>query len=197
MTTFSLYRLRSHLRRRLYSFSVSLSCALLACLVTACEPLANSETGNSQYTASISSTLMPTDLKTESQFNPIGVGRKSPRLSWRSAVNRQIAYEIEVASSDETLLNGSADLWASGRVVDGRSVAVPYGGKTLKSAQSAFWRVRIWQEGEARPGEWSETGVWQMGLLNQSDWEASWITSPIFPLDYEPNLSSCPPGAGA
>jgi len=88
----------------------------------------------------------PHRLLVEGASSPLGVGRDVPRLSWRSAVDRQHAYEIEVAS-----------------------------------AQNAVWRVRVWQEGEARPGEWSETGVWQMGLLNQSDWKASWITSPIFP----------------
>lgn len=126
-------------------------------------------------------TSTPHRLLVEGVDNPLGVGRDAPRLSWRSAVDRQQAYEIEVASSSDMLLDGNPDLWASGRVVDERSVAVTYGGKILKSAQSAFWRVRIWEEGEARPGEWSETSFWQMGLLNQSDWTASWITSPVFP----------------
>jgi len=93
----------------------------------------------------------PHRLLVEGASSPLGVGRDVPRLSWRSAVDRQHAYEIEVASSAETLLDGNPDLWASGRVVDGRSAAVPYRGKTLKSAQNAVWRVRVWQEGEARP----------------------------------------------
>jgi len=81
-------------------------------------------------------TSAPHRLLVEGAHSPLGVGRDIPRFSWRSAVDRQYAYEIEVASSAETLLSGSADLWKSGRVVDGRSVAVPYGGKILKSAQN-------------------------------------------------------------
>jgi alpha-L-rhamnosidase len=126
-------------------------------------------------------TPAPNLLRVEGADSAINIGRYHPRLSWRSRVKSQSAYEIEVASSIEILRNGTADLWSSGQVIDGRSVAIAYGGADLSSRQIAFWRVRIWAEGETRPSPWSGIASWQMGLLNQSDWQAKWITSPMFP----------------
>ncbi len=123
----------------------------------------------------------PFFLKVEGQTNPVGVGREVPRLSWRSAVDSQTAFEIEVASSAHLLNSGAADLWSSGRIEDGRSVAIPYRGEALQSRGQAFWRVRVWAEGEDRPGPWSEVQSWRMALLEPTDWRAGWITSPIFP----------------
>jgi alpha-L-rhamnosidase len=123
----------------------------------------------------------PFFLKVEGQTNPVGVGRKVPRLSWRSAVDSQTAFEIEVASSADLLNSGAADLWSSGQVEDGCSVAIPYRGEALQSRRQAFWRVRVWAESEDRPGPWSEVQSWRMALLEPTDWRAGWITSPIFP----------------
>jgi len=120
-------------------------------------------------------------LMTESRKAPINVGRVAPRLSWRSLVESQEAYEIQVASSVQALQAGAADLWNGGRVEDGRSLAIPYAGKPLQSRQKVFWRVRIWSAGQSDPSGWSETASWQMALKDRSDWQASWITSPIFP----------------
>jgi len=123
----------------------------------------------------------PEMLMTESRKAPINVGRLAPRLSWRSLVDSQEAYAIQVASSEQALIDGTADLWNSGRVEDGRSLAIPYAGMPLQSRQKVFWRVRIWKAGLSEPSGWSETASWQMALLDKSDWQASWIKSPIFP----------------
>lgn len=123
---------------------------------------------------------VPFRLQVESQARPLAVERAHPRFSWRSNVEAQAAYEIEVASSPEKLRNGEADLWSSGRIADGRAVAIPYRGMALQSRQAAFWRVRVWKAGAARPGAWSATGSWRMGLLAPSDWQARWIASPPF-----------------
>lgn len=156
---------------------VSVVGALL--LVTACVPLADQQR-DLAIAAVDTSVAVPVALRVEGRDAPIDVGRSVPRLSWRSSVPSQSAYEIEVASSAEALDANKADLWASGRIEDGRSVAIPYGGLSLGSRQQAFWRVRIWEDGKSCPGEWSEPGVWRMALLEPSDWQASWITSPLF-----------------
>ena len=46
-----------------------------------------------------------------------------------------------------------------------------------------YWQVKIWDEND-EPGEWSEAAVFEMGLLEQSDWKAQWITG-----DYEAKVS--------
>jgi len=158
----------------------------IAALLAACEPSSqNANTGDKAGIVTSSSPL-PHHLKTESLTNPIAVDRAGPRLSWRSGVKNQTAYEIAVASNLDNLLKGKPDLWSTGRVPDGRSVAIPYAGAPLKSRQMAFWRVRVWAEGDTKPGRWSEASSWQMALLEASDWKASWITSP----DNTPALSS-------
>lgn len=124
---------------------------------------------------------VPFLLRVDGEANPIGVGREVPRLSWRSNVDSQQAYEIEVASSFDLLDAGRADLWSSGRVTDGRSLAIGYGGAPLKSRQQGWWRVRVWETGSERPGAWSAPASFEMALLSNTDWAADWITSPLFP----------------
>ncbi|KLI65075.1 hypothetical protein AAV99_00145 [Aurantiacibacter marinus] len=134
-------------------------------------------------------TIAPLHLQVENQLVPRAVDRTSPRLSWRSPVTAQDAYQIEVASTAGRLTAGEADLWNSGKVSDGRSLAIPYAGAPLASRQQAFWRVRIWADGADAPGAWSETASWNMALLEQTDWQARWITSPLFdPAESTPGL---------
>lgn len=151
---------------------------VIATLLAACEPTSQPENISAPSPKVTSSTASPHHLNTESLTDPISVDKPQPRLSWRSQVESQIAYEIAVASTVGDLLSGEADLWSSGRVIDARSLAIPYAGTPLKSRQMAFWRVRVWAEGDMKPGPWSEVSFWQMALLEDGDWKASWITSP-------------------
>ncbi|MCP5114596.1 MAG: alpha-L-rhamnosidase, partial [bacterium] len=65
--------------------------------------------------------------------------------------------------------------WDTGRVDSDQSIHVPYTGPALASAQRYSWRVRIW-DGEDAASDWSEPAIWEMGLLDASDWTAKWIT---------------------
>lgn len=71
-----------------------------------------------------------------------------PYLGW--VVNnsrpdtRQVAYQIEVASSIEKLDNDSADVWSSGRIESDNSVAVRYNGTALSPSTIYYWRVKVW-----------------------------------------------------
>lgn len=131
--------------------------------------------------AAASALLAPGELTVEGRISPLDVGRAVPRLSWHSHVDAQSAYEIEVASSAQLLAAGRADLWDSGKTTDARSVAIAYAGKPLGSREQAYWRVRVWQSGRSTPGPWSRIASWQMALLKPADWQARWITSPLFP----------------
>ena len=119
-----------------------------------------------------------TDLRCEGQVNPLGIDREEPLLGWKMLDSRrgaaQSAYQVLVASSEELLTEGMADLWDSGEMKSDQSVFVKYQGKPLKSGQTCFWKVKIWDQ-EGNPSEWSETTTWEMGLLSPSDWTASWI----------------------
>ena len=121
---------------------------------------------------------MPVHLRCEYLENPLGIDAASPHLSWQSDNKErnwmQSAYEILVASSDDTLRTGNADIWDSGKVHSGESVGIAYHGPALESRKRYYWKVRVWDAS----GEVSESveGVWwEMGLLHATDWKAKWI----------------------
>ena len=71
-------------------------------------------------------------LRCEYLENPLGIDAASPHLSWQNDSTerdwKQIAYEILVASSDENLRAGKADIWDSGKVDSSESVGIAYHG---------------------------------------------------------------------
>lgn len=116
-------------------------------------------------------------LKVETRTEPFAVDVLQPRLSWEIKSKErnviQKAYRILVASTKEKLEKGEADLWDSGKVRSDKSIQVAYDGIQLQSRQKCFWKVRVWCGKDGK--SWSETGFWQVGLLNETDWKARWI----------------------
>jgi len=117
-------------------------------------------------------------LRCEYRVNPLGVDTVAPRLSWLlhsdERGQKQSGYRILVAGSEDALRADKGDLWDSGRVRSGDSVGVPYQGKALRSAQRCYWKVRVWDK-DGRPSDWSRTAWWEMGLLEEKDWQGRWI----------------------
>lgn len=113
----------------------------------------------------------------EDRSNPLGIDTPRPRLSWQMRSDRpgaaQSAYRILAAGAPELLVEGSADLWDSGKVSSDQSVLVEYGGPRLTSRQRVYWQVTVWDETGAAAQ--SETAWFEMGLLRTSDWKAKWI----------------------
>src|SRR5512139_1583534 len=103
-------------------------------------------------------TMIITNLRCEYLTNPLGIDIARPRLSWELRDDRrgarQSAYQIQVATSETRLREGTADLWDSDKVASDQSTHVAYAGKMLGSAQRAWWRVRVW-DAEGQPAEWS------------------------------------------
>ncbi len=120
----------------------------------------------------------PVHLRCEYLENPLGIDASSPHLSWQSDNTernwRQAAYEILVASSDENLRSGKADIWDSGKVMSAESVGVGYRGPTLESRRRYYWKVRVW-DAAGQASESAEAAWWEMGLLRPTDWKAKWI----------------------
>ncbi|KAN0110622.1 glycoside hydrolase family 78 protein [Hyaloscypha variabilis] len=114
-------------------------------------------------------------LRTEGLHQLNGISTTTPRLTWLlSSSTRgdlQSAYQVQVATSTSKFTE--ADLWDSGKI-SSASNSVYYAGAELKSRTIAWWRVLVYDiNGVASP--WSSTGKFEMGLLNSSDWTASWI----------------------
>ncbi len=123
-------------------------------------------------------TMQATNLRVEYLTNPLGIDAVRPRLSWTLESNRrgqkQMAYRILVASSEENLSKDIADLWDTERMPEIQSNQIEYNGKALSSRMLCYWKVCVWdQEGEMSP--FSAPAFWTMGLLSGAEWKAKWI----------------------
>jgi alpha-L-rhamnosidase len=68
----------------------------------------------------------------------------------------------------------TADLWNSGRIESDQSVLVRYAGEPLGSRSKCWWMARVWDKG-GKSSSWSAPAYFELGLLEKSDWSASWI----------------------
>jgi alpha-L-rhamnosidase len=120
----------------------------------------------------------PSYLRCEYTVNPIGIDVLYPRFSWILGHSergcRQAAYQILVASSRENLLNDIGDIWDSKKVDSDKTVNVEYAGKPLESTKTCYWKVRWWDNKE-QVSPFSEIAIFEVGLLEENDWEAKWI----------------------
>ena len=118
-------------------------------------------------------------LKCNFKTNPLGVETANPSFSWQlksDARNQmQTAYRILVSDTEGGLAKNEGTIWDSGKQLSDKSIQVEYKGKTLKSAQKYYWKVRVW-DAKGKASDWSSTAFWQMGLLKEADWGgALWI----------------------
>lgn len=120
------------------------------------------------------------NLKCDFKTNPV-IDNLQPKFSWQLKVGAddknilQTAYQIQVAESSEALTKGKKLLWNSEKVVSKQSLHVEYAGPQLSSRQKLYWRVKVW-DNQNRESTWSEVQHWEMGLLNEADWQAQWIS---------------------
>ncbi|HYZ29230.1 MAG TPA: family 78 glycoside hydrolase catalytic domain, partial [Thermoleophilaceae bacterium] len=121
-------------------------------------------------------------LTVEHRHNPLGVDAPAPRFGWQMASTehgqRQTAYQVLVASSQERLAPNAADVWNSGRVRSAESIAIPYGGKALQPSTRYFWTVRVWDRRGDLVGA-TEPAFFETALLSRDgvgNWDgARWI----------------------
>lgn len=123
--------------------------------------------------------LAPSNLKCNGLINPLGIETQHPKLSWKieSEENNlsQSAFRIIVSSNLLELSDEIGDTWDSGKVSSSNSINVPFGGKSLKSGECYYWKVKIWDETNSE-SSWSDPSKWQMGILSKEDWKgAKWI----------------------
>jgi alpha-L-rhamnosidase len=120
----------------------------------------------------------PAELRVDDLKTPLGMDDVTPRFSWQlhdpQRGARQTAYEVLVASSAESIQQGKADVWDSGRVDSDQSLNVRYSGPAVTPSKRYFWRVKIWGAGGSLYPE-SDVAWWETGLLKQEAWQAKWI----------------------
>ena len=118
------------------------------------------------------------NLRIENLTNPLGLDEKTPRFSWlvdsAERGQKQTAYHILVARSEETLKDDKGDQWDSGKVAGGEISQIDYHGKPLQSHKAYWWKVQSFDKSD-RPSAWSAPAMFEMGFLNPADFKAQWI----------------------
>ena len=121
--------------------------------------------------------LQVVNPRCEYRRNPLGIDTKTPRFFWQLDSDQknvlQAAYQLQVSllpSFNDCLLD-------TGRVEDGASIQIEYGGPDLLPRTRYHWRVRAWdtagQETGYTAGDWFETG-----LMSSDHWSAEWMSPP-------------------
>ncbi len=122
--------------------------------------------------------LRITGLMTEYAHEPVGIDEPRPRFSWQIVSDRrcetQSAYQVLVADDESDIALDRGTAWDSGKVDSEQSIHVEYSGKDLEATRRYFWKVRVW-DSKGQPSEYSSVASFEMGLLDQSQFVASWI----------------------
>jgi alpha-L-rhamnosidase len=123
-------------------------------------------------------TVKISEVKCQYAINPIGVDAQYPAFSWlvesKERGKNQKAFQILVSDNLKDLDRDEGNFWDSGKVNSDQSNAVFYDGAPLKSTQTYFWKVRVWDElGQA--SNYSETAQFTTSILDSELWQADWI----------------------
>ncbi|MGE9312712.1 family 78 glycoside hydrolase catalytic domain [Niabella sp. CJ426] len=121
------------------------------------------------------------DLTCEYLQNPKGIDEPQPRLGWKLRAlskelyaQKQQAYRVIVASSNELLEKNKGDVWDSKWVYSSQTNQVVYQGQALLSDRTYYWKVCIKDE-RSQVSAWSEPNSFTTGFFDQKEWKAQWI----------------------
>ncbi|MBP1965470.1 alpha-L-rhamnosidase [Paenibacillus aceris] len=120
--------------------------------------------------------LKVSTLRCEYRTNPLGIGARNPQLSWQIESERrgtmQRGYQIVVANEWGDF---NAPVWDTGFTESDQSIQIAYEGEELKSRTRYWYKVKVWDH-FGRESAWSDAAWWEMGLLDQGEWQAAWIS---------------------
>ena len=123
--------------------------------------------------------LLPSNLRLNYSNTPLGVDDKSPRFSWELNSDipnqKQSAYEIIVALSKQNIDANIGEVWTSGKISNNQQNGIVYKGVPLIGQTQYWWKVRTYDKDDVK-GKWSDAATFETGILNTSDWKASYLT---------------------
>ena len=109
----------------------------------------------------------------------MGVDVPQPRFSWKlNAEQRgvsQSAFRLIVGESREEVEKKNGSVWDTGKIPGSQTVNLEYAGIPLQSNKKYFWRVCVWLDEDKFA--WSEPVLFHTGILNETEWQAKWITT--------------------
>lgn len=124
------------------------------------------------------STLKVIELQTDHLTDPIGIDSETPLFSWKledteTRGQKQTAYRIRVASSEEKLSSG-ADMWDSALVSSSDTIDIAYAGAELAASTRYYWQVEV----SDKDGEsvFSDVSFFETGLMDSGWSGAKWIS---------------------
>ena len=133
--------------------------------------------------ASSRSAIFPFQLICELWTDPLGIDIKEPGFGYKLlAINKndrglfQSAYQIIVSSTADFKQPDNGYQWNSGKVNSKQTGFIKYKGKAFQSSHKYWWRVRVWDQA-GKCSAWSDKATFTMGLLDEKDWKAKWITA--------------------
>ena len=182
---------RTGAMRRLAASAPSLLCIRLLAALPAAAAAASAgpppAAEGATTTAQLVVVAAPTHLRLGLMVEPLGVDRlHSAQFSWRlmaAAGPSQLAAQL-IVSESTALITSSGDgaaaavttlkqVWSSGQLATDQPEHVADLSAALRSDTAYSWTVRIWTADGA--SSWSDPTTFSTGLLQQSEWKASWI----------------------
>jgi len=114
-------------------------------------------------------------LRCEYLDNPIGIGETNPRFGWMLESDErnviQETYHLQVDTNEDF----THPIWDTEVVKSSQSAHIEYQGPKLQSSTRYFFRVKI-TDNHGNESPWSETAFFETGLLDNSEWEAKFIS---------------------
>ena len=120
------------------------------------------------------------EARCDFKYNKNYKGEVIPQFSWKlTSSNRdvfQTAYKLTVAEKKKDLSSTNKSVWTSTKQRSSQSVHIPYQGPQLKSKQTYYWQVEVWDnKGNSSKSEVME---WTTGLRSD-EWSGEWIEAKI------------------
>lgn len=138
--------------------------------------------------------LVPLELRTEGEREPLGLDTRAPRLTWQLAPTdpalrnlRQAGYRVLVARSLEALARDEGDVLDTGVLASAAQEHTLALGP-LPPFTHLWWKLRVIDQGGAE-SPWSAPARFALGP-GQDDWRAQWIghDAPLAARRREPDL---------
>lgn len=125
------------------------------------------------------------NMKTDNLIKPLGIDSVNPVFSWNVEDfsirgQRQTAYRITVASSEEDLISKNY-VWDSGKIISDETINIIYEDIPLKPSTRYYWQVESFDKndvGVLSDVDWFETGLMESGWSG-----AKWIAKTDAKLD--------------